>query len=106
MIPRDLRSDVAPARADRKPPILHFHADGVPATVLLSRARVAQIVLLAQFIGDPWGGAIEGARAAADLGSPAGAVGGLARPSATAAPVAGPRPAPAGATVRRRHPPL
>src|SRR3712207_9234584 len=62
-----LGRNVAAAGADGQATVLHFDADGVPAAILLSRAGVAEIVLLAQFIGDARRRALEIAGAADDL---------------------------------------
>src|SRR5580765_8665672 len=50
----------------------------MPAAVLLSARRVAEVVLLAQLVGDARGRGVEIARIADDLGAPAAVVGHVA----------------------------
>src|SRR5216684_3614355 len=57
-----LARDVPAARADAVIAVPHFDADGVPAAVFLAAGWIAQIVLLAQLVGDVRGRRIEVAR--------------------------------------------
>ena len=91
----------------------HFDADRVPAAVLLPGRRVAEVVLLAQFVGDARRRRIEIARVADDLGAAAAVVGHVAqrddihaivdRRAATRPPAAR-RPAAGLPPGRRRRP--
>ena len=56
-------------------PVVDFDADGMPAPVAMSRAGVADVVLLAQFVGDVGGCRIQVARVPDNLGAPAAVVG-------------------------------
>src|SRR5215467_11548433 len=88
---------VATASADSIAAVLDFNPNRVPAAVLPSERGVAQVVLLAQFVGDAGSGRIEVAGIAHDLGAASAVVGDLAQRGGVDAIVrAGP---PAAATV-------
>src|SRR5688572_24041573 len=76
MIP-PLRSDVPAACADDQTAIAHLDADGVPPAVFLSAARVRQVVLLAQFVGDAGGRGVQTLESADDFRTPTRIVGDL-----------------------------
>src|SRR4030095_3275860 len=64
-----LRGDVSFPGANSEPSIAHGHADGVPPPVPFGAARISQVVLLAQFVGDARGGRPQTFRAANHLGA-------------------------------------
>src|SRR2546426_687828 len=61
------RRHVPLTRAYFESPIPDFNLDGVPTAVLLPGARISEVVLLAQFVGDARGRAVEVAELADDL---------------------------------------
>src|SRR6185436_20411070 len=71
--------DVSSTRAHAIGPVLDLDADGVPLAIFRARRRVAEIILAAQFIGDPARRGIQIARASDDLGASAAVVGNLAQ---------------------------
>src|SRR6267142_3038246 len=104
---------ISPAGAHAVVTVADFDADGVPAAVFLPAGRIADVVLLAQLVGDIGSGWVEIARVAHDFRSATAVVGHVAqrgdvdpivaadrrsRPSATAAsaPAADRRRRPAG----------
>ena len=72
-------ADISPSRADAVGAIAELDADRVPAAVFLSARRIAEVVLLAQLVGDAGGRRIEIARIADDLGAAAAVVGHVAQ---------------------------
>src|SRR6267142_3922316 len=70
---------ISPAGAHAVVAVADFDADGVPAAVFLPAGRIANVVLLAQLVGDVRRRRIEIARVADDLGPPAAVVGHIAQ---------------------------
>src|SRR5204863_3962293 len=73
-----LTCEIAPSRADAIAASLHFDTNRVPPSVSPSGRLIAEIVLLAQLVGDACRRRIEVARTADDLGAPAAVVGHVA----------------------------
>src|SRR5438132_671378 len=93
---------IAATRSNSIRVILDFHPNRVPPAIFLSRRWIAQVVLLAQLVGDTRGRGVEIPRIADNLGAAAAVVGHVAqrgdvdavvtaraRPSAAAAGAAG-----------------
>src|SRR5258706_7447061 len=95
-----LRRYVPAARANLQSTILQFHFDGVPAPVFLSGAVVANVVLLAQFVGDVLGRGIEIAEAVDDFGAASGIVRDC--PERVLVHTLAPAPAPRASAKRRK----
>src|SRR5262245_47071390 len=89
---RELRGDVTTPCSHLQGAVLDLDSNGVPSAVLLAGARVAQVVLLAQLVGDTRGRAVEVAEPAHDFRPTASVVGDLAQRLRVYALVVAPRP--------------
>src|SRR2546427_7205838 len=81
----------------------HLDANRMPAAVFFPGRRIAEIVLLAQFVGDAARRRIEVARFTNDLGAAAAVVGHVAQRRHVDRIVAALPPRPAARLLRRRH---
>src|SRR5436190_3203543 len=72
-----LRCEIAAAGPHQERAVANLDTDGMPAAVVGTPARVPQIVLLAELVGDPAGRRVEVARIADQLGEAAAVVGDL-----------------------------